>query len=339
MIEVAPSNTALTTWRKQHRVDPFYNTTGLWIPPYACLQLRKPRTFREGEAVSNTVDLSRLNCQHLRAGKIVWDVTQCNAQAALRQDPAEFVFNGPLACKPLGYGEMTADYPAQVLHDGALDRIENFTNCGPVADEWFVRSTGTAFTCMSHDIGKSAGNGTVHTIWVKPRIKKHSAAHGTFAVGSTVEAGELCTFGTARNQYGTALGGDEDVVQVVANGLYLVSFSGRITAPQASRGDTLLLSLRKQEADEEGTLGSESATGYSVSWTQEVFKEWDDAEEENTEVARGTCHVAFSGFENLTAGSLLGIRNMCEETISIANGVFTVIWLAERFTAPNSTSE
>src|SRR6185369_15596967 len=107
------------------------------------------------EAAKNTDPAAEFFRQHLRGGQVIWDVTKPNKKGAARQDPSEFVFNGPIACEPCGpaaYGECTDDLPAQVLHNGTNDSLPNGTPCGPTPDQWDVLSGGTAWHCISHDI-------------------------------------------------------------------------------------------------------------------------------------------------------------------------------------------
>ena len=303
----------------------FFNTTDEEVPPYACMQRWKPKHFDPETAAENTATPDRFACSFLRAGQIVWCITKCNAQAESRQDPSEFLFNGPVPVPPLTYGRCVG-LPAQVLHNArplingrrALDLIDNFGSCGPVKDKWFVLSGRPAFTNVNHDVSSPVGGGPLHTVWVDRGSGKAVSAHMRVGVSGTVAAGEFFAFNeNSSSQLLKALSiNDDGYLEIERDGLYSISFQGLVTSAGATRGDMLSVALYRLDDDED----EPTATPYEAAWPMQV-----EAGDDDLELGRGSGWLSLSGFENLRAGDGLRLKNTSTEAISLTRGLFSII--------------
>jgi hypothetical protein len=293
---------------------PVFNTTSQTIPPYACMMLRRAAAFSTTKAATNTDAKSNFLNQHLSGGVVVWDVTICNSEGEGRQDPAEFIFNGPVPIPPLDYGEGWQDWPCRVLHNCSEDRLANMTACGPVADRWYVSSSGSAFVCKSHDVSLPVEAQNFRTIWVDRGKGDTITARGRFSVAGTSVATDamLTITEPAPSIYlaGFEVEDGGEWVTARRSGLYLVSFSGLLTSSSATLGQTLSLRLYTKRDSDDGPV--EATTPYVVSRAMDIVS--------STRLAG---NVAFSGFETLEIGDAVGLKNV-GEVATVTGGVLTL---------------
>lgn len=324
---------SLTSWRKNLRTFPCFNTTTEVIPPYAIMQLRKPKDFKESKGYENTVDNDEFLVQHASAGRIIWDVTKPNEEGESRQCAEDFVFNGPVPIDPQQPGVCTQDFPCQVLHNGDNDQLLNGQTCGPVRDRWYVLSGGSAFTCKSHDAGFAAGRGLIHTIWLDRSTRNAVMARGRFAVtAADLDTGEYAPLSTGTLTLNADTDGEWLTVQ--RDGLYLVSLNGKLTSSNAARGDELALTLyTKQGDDEDGTEHEPEATPYIVSRDQ------DKERDAGVDIETTAENVAFCGFVSLSAGDMIGLKNTCGKLVTLYNAVLTILHMGNKIEEPASSSD
>lgn len=330
---VIPGSVTVDEWRKRHRVDPCFNTTNETVPPFACMQRRKPKTFDEKKPAKNTDEANLGYCQHKRGGQFVWDITKCNADGESRQDPTEFVFNGPVPIPPLTYGECTEDMPCQVLHNGRLDRLNNFTPCGPVKDQWYVRSHRSAFTCVSHDVLAAAGNWVVHTIWIQRGSGQTVSAHGRYLVSASgLATSEYLPIGTGTLEVNVQKDSD-GWLQILRSGIYQVSLFGKLSSTSAPLGAPLSITLYKKPAGEtdDSDPGDPESTIY-------VAERDEDIEQDTSYITatRTAENVAFSGPENLKRGDRLRLRNTSAHSITLVKGYFTLASIGAYYEAAST---
>jgi hypothetical protein len=334
-IYTAPGSSDLDTWRKRHRTEPCYNTTSLWIPPYACMQRRRPGQFREGQPFGNLAPKDKFYTQHARVGQFIWDVTIPNAEGVQRQDPSEFCFNGPLVIPPLSYAECcdVNDGKCQVLHNGETDGLPNFTQCTPVEDEWYVLSGGSCFSAVSHDINLSAGRSFMHTVWVSRGKAKSVQSHGRYSVSANdLGSDEYLELIASPSSLIKDLELLEPYVTAQHDGLFLVSFSCRLTSSDAANGDTLTIGLSKYDYES----GGELPTPYAASRKFIIEYKWTGAA--NTET-RTEENVAFSGFENMRKFDSLVLKNESTKKITIEDGQLSIVAIGSRFDDGSSVED
>lgn len=321
---IAPSEAYSVAYWKRVRPEPFWNMTSEIIPPFACMQKFQPKfNYSENRTFPNTVQPSKWYVQHRRQDAIVWDVNKPNAAGVRRQDPAEFMFNGTKPCAPLSCGMGTEDFPCQVLHDGSADAIGNFTACGPVQDQWYVKSGGSAFTGVCHDAGFSVGGGYMHTIWINRGKARNVSAHGRFTIVAddiaTDEYLTLVDFSLVSLRKAMFIE-DSAYVTLQTSGLYLVSFHGMLTSSDADNGNPLTIRLSKYDSDED----VEDWTPYSVTRNMAIDQIWDSVEEENVDGTRSAENVGFSGIENLRRGDAVALVNTSGKKITLSGGVLSL---------------
>lgn len=305
------------------RWEPCFNTTNERVPPFAAMQLRRPKAFREEQAAKNTDEPHHYFTQHARGGQIVWDVTKCNADAESRQDANEFVFNGPLPIEPLSYGRCTADYPCQVLHNGKGDSGPNFVSVGPVKDQWYFRSGRSAFTVISHDAGQGAGGGYMHTIWVRTNSGRTVPAHGRWTVSVTnLAANAYLPWGTASLTNSVEVD-DDQWLKFDRAGVFWFAFHGKLSSSDAPRGSPLSITLYRRGKTSGGQTANPQATIYVAERDMDVEATMDETYHGVT-LQRTAENVAFSGFEKMKTGEFLRLRNTSSRLITLARGVFTV---------------
>lgn len=314
----------LETWMRVRRTFPCWNTTNERIPSYAIMQLRKPKDFKETEGFSNTVDKDNFSVQHLSGGRIIWDVTKPNEDGEQRQCAEDFVFNGPIPIEPHSPGVCTQDYPCQVLHNGANDRLINGQSCGPVKDRWYVLSGGTAFSCKSHDVGFAIGTGAVHTVWLDRSSLSVPLARGRIVVAATdLEAEAYVQLGAGSLILNMEASGDWLTVE--RDGLYLISLNAKLTSSDAARGDGLSLSLYKKQADDaDGTTHDPVATPYVVARDQDIERN------AGTDIQTTAENVAFTGFESLARGDSIGLKNTCTKKLTLTSGILTIVRIGSK---------
>jgi hypothetical protein len=325
---------SLTSWRKNLRTFPCFNTTTEVIPSYAIMQLRKPAEFKENKGFSNTSEKDEFAVQHISGGRIIWDVTKPNEEGESRQCAEDFVFNGPVPIEPQQPGVCTQDYPCQVLHNGDNDQLLNGQPCGPVRDRWYVLSGGSAFACKSHDVGFAAGRGLIHTIWIDRANRTSVIARGRFAVpASDLAVGEFAPISTGTLVSNT-VETEGEWVTVQRDGLYLVSFHGKMTSSDAARGNELKLTLYTKPADDEdGTEHDPEATPYIASRDQDIEK---DA---GVDIQTTGENVAFTGFVSLSAGDMIGLKNTCAKLVTLSNAMLTVMHMGAKIEEPASSDD
>lgn len=308
------------SYEQRIRWESFVNASGEDIPPFAVMQLQKKQGARIDSpgSGSSSDEADDFFCQFDREGKVVWSVIKCNEEGASRQDPAQFMFNGNKWVKAGTIGRGTFDLPTQVLHNGANDSLPNGKRCGPAEGVWWVLSSGSAFTCRSHDATEAAGNGSVHTVWLEAGSSRDSF-HGV-ASGQpfgAVEAGEVVPIGsgTLGLEEGV-LAGDRGLV-VRHAGLYLFGFHGMLSSSEAPRGEVLQLALRKVVSSE--STESSEATGWIGMRRNEV-----EEDEYGNDIAFSAEHVSVTGIINLERLDEIFVRNDSGYAVSVANFKF---WL------------
>lgn len=322
------ASTLIDSWRKQCRPAAFFNTTAETAPPYACMQKRRAKSFSESSPATNTQAENQYFCQHLRGGQHIWDITKCNEDGQARQDPSEFMFNGPVPCPSLRYGEGTEDYPCQVLHDGTNDSLPNRRTCGPVANRWWVLSGGSAWSCVSHDVLAAAGENFVHTVWIRPATRQALSAHGRSQISGTYSSGAYITFGTESLVTAFGAGGeDSEWLKTLRSGMYWFSFHAKVTSATAPRAAPLSVTLYKALIAEGETVpGSPVTTGYIGERDQDI-----ERDNYGTEFQKTAENVAFSGIENLKKGELLRLRNTSAHSIVLTSGMFSIMNVGQYF--------
>lgn len=144
MTIITPASALPDNWERRRRPEPFVNTTSETVPPYACMQIK---------GMQET------------AGRITWRIGKCDAGGASRQNPSEFLFNGPVPIPSGRPGVGMSGFPCKVLQKGSS--LSLFAACGPVSGQWYVRSPGTAFTFLGNDEINPVAGGTIRTIWIQ----------------------------------------------------------------------------------------------------------------------------------------------------------------------------
>lgn len=329
---------SLSTWMSSRRTFPCFNTTDETIPPYAIMLLRRPDKFKETKAAKNTDEVNTFVCQHMRGGQIVWDVTKPNELSVSRQEAADFVFNGPVPIEPLGYGVCSQDWPCQVLHNGNGDRLRNGETCGPVKDRWYVLNSGSAFTCKSHDIGFPAGYTEMHTVWVDRSTRHTLAARGRYpATALNLDADEYFTWGVATLGLNVEIA-DTNWIKVKRDGLYLISFHGKLTSSDAARGDALAITLVKKPADDaDGNAQDPEDTPYVVGRDQDIEKACTGGTTSAADIQTTRENVSFVGYESLSSGDSLSLKNTGSKKITVSNGMLTIMHMGNKIEEDTAT--
>lgn len=164
-----------------------YNTGKEDIPPYAIMvlsEILRPRNTGWINLMPNETSA-------------IWRVKKTDQIAEDRQDPAILVVNGHYTLRANSYGMGFTGDRVQVLHDGRHDAIAPGQICGPRADDWFAWSSGSAFTCLTHDIlqVQNLNNNRVHTIWVSPNNKQSNSARGIGSGHGAVDPNQIIPAG------------------------------------------------------------------------------------------------------------------------------------------------
>jgi hypothetical protein len=174
------------SWAKTQLPIAVYNTSDEDAPPFACLQLKRPDKFNRSDSGTSSSELNDDEntgfSQELVGKQVIWDVAKPDKIACAEQNPSRFVFAGRFGLAAKSFGQAYQGYPARTLHAGSepADFLKNWRACGPVENEWFVRTSGWAFICVSHDISDpTKGGGGVHTIWIQPNLTPRSIATST----------------------------------------------------------------------------------------------------------------------------------------------------------------
>jgi len=243
---------------------------------------------------------------------IVFEVERPTSEVVSRGDPTAFCFNGPVPIPPKsknGRGLITQNFPSQVLHDGSVDSLPNGRRCGPKADSFVCWSTGTGFTCISHDgteaVNKSNG---IHTVWLG-RGTGFAGGHarGTFA-GSYASLDVIpITFAPSPAALGVnqeyAAGAEIHYGFVVQeDGMYQFGWQASMNSPDAIRGYPLMVRAylkRKASAGNEATI-----------WQGMRYQVIESDTQYGNAFLTGLENVAFTGWENLLTGDEIYFKNI-----------------------------
>lgn len=172
------------------RWRPVRNMEREWVPGFALMAL-------------DPTDGDDFFTQEAGDGNAIWNVHKPDGSSEARQSPALLMFNGPQPIPPYpkGFGKGTFETPAQVLHNGNVDRLPNGFSCGPLNGKWEVYSGGTAFVCVSHDITEAVTLRGVHTVWVQPNLGLPDIPRGALrGANGLVQAGGLVPLDAAQNE-------------------------------------------------------------------------------------------------------------------------------------------
>ncbi len=225
------------------------NESDIDIPPFAVVQIKDygkdGNDPDQGPFGSFKSDL-----------EMYWKVERPGKLMAVDQNPGGlFINSGKIIEAKGGRGSVTRDFPALTLHNPVmpLDKLVPGQPCGPVEDQFYLQSSGHAFTCMGHDENSWEGGDPLpeetHTIWVTEghTSLNPSRARGAF-LSSLVAAGDyFFVTGDFTDQDEKAAGFDPFLAQyqeiekaeddsgfsyllITKPGLYLVSFDATISA-------------------------------------------------------------------------------------------------------------
>lgn len=320
---IQPAETLAVEYWKRVRLEPCFNTTDEDIPPFACMQLRRPEQFSESQIASGTP--SRIFTQHLRRDQVMWDVAKCNDDGESRQDPSEFVFNGRFVIPSLRPGLCTQDLPCQALHNGDGDSLPNFTECGPVKDQWYLKSGRSAFSCMSHDISNAAGTGRMHTIWIN-RGGKIIDGQGRFAVdGTSIATDGYFTLGTDGDLLrDIAIDDDGEHLIIQRTAMYFVSLAAKLAGGETMTGsEVLTVKLYQKPVTDDDGEHDEEATNYRIEMDVPVYDRWNGATNQSKPISLEITQ-SFAGYLNLKNGDKLAIKNSGDKKVSLTNGLLSV---------------
>lgn len=321
------------SWVKTQAPLAAYNCSSEDAPPFACMQIKRPENFRrhatDTSRHSLNEDENTFFAQEMVGNQLVWLVAKPDAEGTARQNPSQFVFAGKNGIRAHGFGSVYQQYPGRTLHDGNLDRLEAWMLCGPVENEWFVRSTGSAFTCMGHDISSPAGQGAVHTVWVGP-----NPAFATIACSIVYPCGDFechdneAGFLTIPNpenesdsEEGSAdlgrftLSEDRKTLIVPAKGLYQFWWHAAVSSSDASRGDWLRVQAYKFTAARPNDGVEESTT--STHWIGARKQDVEQDRYYGVNNIRGVENVAFSGIEKLRRNDGIKLKNVSDGDLTI----------------------
>jgi hypothetical protein len=313
------------------------------------MQLRKPTPFSESEASPNSGDHSNEVCQHAKGGRVIWDVTKPNADGVARQDPAEFVFNGPSPIGSLRPGEASQEYPARCLiYVPDETQVEIFSTYTPVKDRWYLESGGTAFSFQSLDISQKNHGAKVQVAFFSRGTGRVVQGHGRFPIVTPIDAGEYAEFDPESFSLVHKLEADaaHAAVSVDKAGMYMVTFQGTLTytdstPAEPSQGQAMSVALyQKDPPDDDGTEHDWTAAGYTAACNiiKDTKSTWNgSANVDATVYALKTYHVAFAGFVNLKADAKLAIKNTCGKKIDV-DGLLSVAAIGAYYSPPATQS-
>jgi hypothetical protein len=314
------------TYEQRLRWHSCENTTSEEIPPFACMQLKKPIDLNTTWLIDAEED--DWFCQDVDNGELIWFVSKCDKEGEARQNPSQFVFNGPTPIPPRRGGDRKRargrchqDYPAQVLHNGDLDSLPNWRKCGPARNTWQVWSGGSAFLNICHDVTVPIGTGHMHTVWVtRGGIRAGGHASVRLSTNQYTAGSWLATSGSGQNVDSENIESQRIVVR--RSGMWKFGFQAKVTAGNTvPRGAELLLRLYK-----EGVPASDGQIGALSSTIWEGAREQDIEEDQyGGQIFYSAENVAFSGIENLLSGEALRIRNDSSHPLTISRGSF---WLS-----------
>lgn len=349
----APSSALPSTFDQRIRWWSFENKTSLEIPPYAIMQLAP--VIVKGQP-------SRHLCQFNHNGEVIWNVQQCDDDAASRQNPAEFMFNGPVACRPHGRARGTFDLPAQVLHNGISDTLPNGYPCGPVADAWYVLQGRPAFVCRSHDATEASGGSGIHTVWID-RGNGDLGIHVAGLAGAGSYSADSFIGWESENNWqfnNAATLSDDGWLTVRYSGYYDFRFSCTIYGQaDVVRGSPLRVRLyQRAEFDSPSSPPTPEATSWSGYRTHDIeqYLSGDDlpvsqdglvdGEPGETSIQIGGSYdvslhttqenIAFGGPVNLQRGESIRLKNV-GSAATIAEAQFSLVRLFQRYD-PNPPS-
>lgn len=248
--------------------------------------------------------------------EIVFEVERPTADVVSRGDPTAFCFNGPVPIPPKSYkgrGLVTQNFPAQVLHDGSADSLPNGRRCGPKADSFVCWSTGTGFTCISHDgteaVNKSNG---IHTVWLGRGLGFAGGhARGTFEGTYEPQTVIPVQFYQPPSPLGveSATSGTDPKYGFIVreDGMYQFGWQASATSPNADRGHPLQVRAYVQRAP----IGSSPAGAPEATIWQVMRYHMKESDEYYGRTLLASLeNMAMSGWENLKAGDELFFKNI-----------------------------
>jgi len=306
------------------------NTTDEDIPPFALMQLKKPLDLKTAWQLNLEEDPE--TCQLSDAGEVVWYVSKCDDEAAERQEPAQFVFNGPTPIprrRPnvnsrLFRGRCHQEYPAQVL--GAT--FDSWQTCGPRSGNWHLNSgvTRSAFVKISRDAANPTSGGTLNTIWVRPgrvdltTMSQHTiTGMGPDTYMPLVNSAFAPKFPdpTAMTPGYQVVGGGQVGVDVPLTGTYAFGFNCSLRGNDAAipNGATLIIALYKQLDDDM----DEHFTGHSV-----IRREDQEIDQYGNVLYQSQENVAMTGLIGMLAGESVALKNVSAYAIIVSRANF---WL------------
>lgn len=257
---------------------------------------------------------------------VVFEVERPTEDVVARGDPAAFCFNGPTPIPPKRYngrGRITQGFPAQVLHDGSVDSLPNGRRCGPKADSFVCWSTGTGFTCISHD-GTGAVNNSngIHTVWLARGLAFAGGhARGTFSGSYQPNSVVPVQFFAPPAALGveSAIGPAPNYGFIVReDGMYQFGWQASANSPDAARGWPLHVRAYVQRAS--ASSGSPPAPEATI-WQVMRYQVIESDTEYGNDFLTGLENMAMSGWENLLAGDELFFKNLTNtHTLMLAVG-------------------
>lgn len=323
-----------------------YNCSEEDAPPFACMQLKRPKTFKRnatGTSATKLNDAENVFFGHEKIGnQVVWLVCKPDKTGCTLQNPSRFVFAGVQGLKKHSFGTVYQGYPARTLHDGNLNRLVSWQNCGPVEDEWFVLSgaNNTAFVCMSHDITSPVGQGVVHTIWIAPNYGPRTVAAGLSLSSNPVIAGKFIQTPTSVLSPFSILDQNDgsgntlyETVIVPIDGQYRITWNATVWSDTATRGDLLTVTAYRYATKDKSVV----ATSINGTRAQEIEQDTDASSPVFANV-RGKENVAFNGIlTNLLQGDGVKFKNESGSTINLLSAAMTIELLAP--SPPTAQSE
>lgn len=287
------------------------------IPGYALIQFHD----RVIEGVRN-----RFINNFAEETDIVFEVERPTEEVVARGEPTSFCFNGPTPIPPKRYngrGRITQGFPAQVLHDGSVDSLPNGRRCGPKADSFVCWSTGTGFTCISHDgtqaVNKSNG---IHTVWLGRGLGFAGGhARGTFSGSYQPNTVIPVQFYQPPSALGveSAIGSAPNYGFIVReDGMYQFGWQASANSPDADRGWPLQVRAYIQRAP---TGSSPPASPEATIWQVMRYQVIESDTQYGNDFLTGLENMAMSGWENMLAGDELFFKNITgEKTLMLAAG-------------------
>ncbi len=338
-------------WRKSQIPLPAYNCSSEDAPPFACMQLKKPKNLnRSDTGVADTElndEADAFFVNEKIGGQVILNVCKPDKEGTTYQSPARFVFAGEKGIKAHAFGTVYQGYPARTLHDGRLNRLVNWEPCGPIENEWFVKSGKSAFICMSHDISSPVGQGDVHTVLIAPNYAPSTVAAATSELDPDVAIGAYIEFPNAvpgddptldldslDTPFGILFDEDENgntkarTIRVPVTGKYKFTFNATIWSDTAVRGDPLTITAFKYSAERDDEPASTTTTEWAGSCSQEIEKDTSGGSDVIAEV-RGRQNISFTGIiKDMQKYDGLRFKNTSGVAIKLGYPAITIELLA-----------